>query len=274
MFDRKDAFLDLGRRVYGLAGMALGVIGLWWRDYAAVWQPIDNLVNLPDRTLLACAFALCELAAGTATLWRRTARIGLPTLAALHLISALGWLPRIAANLSIVGVWNGIFEQLALVAGGIVAYACLLPDASAWRAPTLRAGRSLFGICAVWFGLTHFTAIPEVVSFTPAWIPPGQLFWAWATGVFHVLAGVAILTGVQAVLASRLYVTMCVGFGVLVWAPILFAAPDKHFNWAGNAINLALVGAAWVIADSIFDRRHQRRLQQDRPPSDVAASVQ
>jgi hypothetical protein len=47
---------------------------------------------------------------------------------------------------------------------------------------------------------------------------------------------------------------MMVGFGVLVWAPMLIAQPS-HFNWAGNAINLALTGAAWVIADSIASRR-------------------
>lgn len=107
---------------------------------------------------------------------------------------------------------------------------------------------------------------------TPSWIPPGQQFWAWATGVFHVLAGLAILSGVLAVLASRLYVAMCIGFGVFVWAPILVAAPDNHFNWAGNAINLALVGAAWVIADSISNRRSRRGAQQARPLSDAVVS--
>jgi hypothetical protein len=44
---------------------------------------------------------------------------------------------------------------------------------------------------------------------------------------------------------------MFVGFGVLVHAPSLFADPHSHMNWAANAMNLALIGAAWVIAESI-----------------------
>jgi uncharacterized membrane protein YphA (DoxX/SURF4 family) len=85
----------------------------------------------------------------------------------------------------------------------------------------------------------------------PRWILPGQQFWAWATGAFHLLAGIAIVTGVQAALACRLLTAMMLGFGALVWAPALFAKPGDYITWAGNAINLALAGAAWVIADSI-----------------------
>jgi hypothetical protein len=44
---------------------------------------------------------------------------------------------------------------------------------------------------------------------------------------------------------------MFVGFGLLVWLPQLFAHPKDHMAWAGNGINLALVGAAWVVADAM-----------------------
>ena len=256
MFDRKEAFLDLGRLVYGLAGIALGLIGLVYRDFAAVWQPLENLVDVPNRAAVACAFAAVELAAGAATLWRRTARIGLLTLVALHLISGVAWIPRVLALPNIFGVWNGLFEQLALVAAGVVAYATLAASTSTWRARTIQLGCVLFGICALSFGATHFAHIPEVVNMIPKWIP-GQQFWAWATGAFHVLAAIAILTGLLAGIASRLLTAMFVGFGALAWAPALVARPDDHFTWAGNAINLALVGAAWVISDSISSRQTQ-----------------
>jgi uncharacterized membrane protein YphA (DoxX/SURF4 family) len=270
MFDRIEALSDLGRVVYGLAGIALGVIGLVWGDYAAVWQPIDNLIDVPDRTLLASVFAVCELSAGAATLWRRTARFGVLALAALYLICAVGWIPRIIGNPGIYGVWNGFFEQFALVAAGVVAYASLSVRAPAWKARAIQTGCFLFGICAVSFALGHFTAIPETAGFVPKWIP-GQRLWAWATGAFHLFAGIAIVSGVMAVLASRSLTAMMVGFGALVWAPALFVRPNDHFTWAGNAINFALVGAAWVIADQISRRRKQSESQHDRPPADAAA---
>lgn len=71
--------LDLGRHVYGLAAVALGIIGLIWGDFAAVWQPVD--ADFPHRRTLAYLVAICLLAAGFAVQWRRTAKGGLPVLA-------------------------------------------------------------------------------------------------------------------------------------------------------------------------------------------------
>lgn len=247
---------DIGRLVYGLAGVVLGIIGLVWQDFAAVWQPIENLgVGKAQRAVVACIFAACFLAAGAAAIPRRTAQIGVLALGALHLLSALGWIPRVLANVRVMGIWNGLFEQLALVAAGVAGYALLAPSSAPWRRHTIRIGCIVFGICAISFGVTHFTAIPEVVAFTPKWIPPGPTFWAWATGVFHLAAGLAIVSGVEALLAARLLTVMCIGFGVLVWAPFLASKSGDHTTWAGNAINLCLVGAAWLIADAISRTR-------------------
>jgi hypothetical protein len=32
---------------------------------------------------------------------------------------------------------------------------------------------------------------------------------------------------------------------------MLVADPSRYMNWTENALNLALVGAAWVVADSL-----------------------
>ncbi len=254
MFAQTTAFHNLGRWVYGVAGIALGVIGLTSRDFAAVWQPLENLGADSHRAGIAIVFAAALLSAGAATVWRRTAPIGFLALTGLHFISALGWIPRIVGNPGIFGVWNGLCEQLALVSAGAVGYASLLPLTSPWKARVAQIGRLVFALCAVSFAFGHFTAIRETTNFVPRWIPPSQRFWAWATGICHLLAGLAIGSGLQAVLAARLLTAMMIGFGVLVWAPMLIAEPS-HFNWAGNAINLALAGAAWVIADSIAPRQ-------------------
>ena len=150
--------------------------------------------------------------------------------------------------------WHVVGIRRAVCPGalpGSVAYACLAPRNTLWAVKTAQIGRFLFAICVVVFGLAHFFALSETTSMVPKWIPPGQRFWALATGVAHLLAGVAILTGILAVLASRLFTAMLITFGALVWAPSLFADPHAHFAWAGNAMNLALAGAAWVVADSI-----------------------
>jgi uncharacterized membrane protein YphA (DoxX/SURF4 family) len=184
----------------------------------------------------------------------------------------LGWIPRIIGYPGIYGTWNGFFEQLSLVAAAVAAYASFAPRTSIWMTRAVQIGCFVYGSCAVSFGVGHFTAIAETAGMVPKWIPPGQQFWAWATGAFHVLAGIAIVSGAMAAHASRLFTAMLLGFGAFVWAPALFAKPGDHVVWAGNAINLALAGAAWIIADVISDRRKQNRSQHGQL-SDGAAHV-
>jgi hypothetical protein len=43
---------------------------------------------------------------------------------------------------------------------------------------------------------------------------------------------------------------MYASFTLLVHLPMLFADPSSKTNWSENALNLALIGVAWVVADS------------------------
>ena len=101
------------------------------------------------------------------------------------------------------------------------------------------------------FGGAHFFNMNLTAPLVPKWLPPGQEFWGYATGVAHIAAGVAILTGVQARLAAILLTVMFASFTPLVQLPMLLADHASHFNWSENALNLALTGAAWVVADSL-----------------------
>lgn len=262
----RGALSNLGGRVYGLGAIALGLVGLAWGDFATNWQPVQT-VGIPNHGALAYVAAACLLSAGVAIQWRRSAPAGLLVLAVLYFLFATLWLPRVVGYPQIFGTWAGFLEEFALVAAAAVVYASLLPQDSAGSVRAARLGRLAFGVCAVSFGLSHFFAIPQTAGMVPGWIPPGQTFWAVATGVAHVLAGLAILSGVLAALASRLLTVMLAGFGALVWAPALFAQPREHMVWVGNAVNLALIGAAWAVADSVAGRRRETLGREGRGSS-------
>jgi uncharacterized membrane protein YphA (DoxX/SURF4 family) len=85
------------------------------------------------------------------------------------------------------------------------------------------------------------------------------MFWAITTTIALALAAIAMLSGRSALLASRLLTTMLIGFGLLVWLPAPFADPHKLINWAGNAQNLAITGAAWIVADFLSQGRSDSR---------------
>ena len=52
-------------------------------------------------------------------------------------------------------------------------------------------------------------------------------------------------------MAAILLTAMYASFTLLVHGPMLVADPSNHEVWSENALNLALIGAAWVVADSL-----------------------
>jgi len=149
------------------------------------------------------------------------------------------------------GTYSGVAEQLAIAAGGSIVYATRAELEAARAARRARAGQVAFAICAVLFGGAHFVYMNLTAPLVPKWLPPSQEFWGYATGVAHIAGGVAILAGVQARLAAILLTVMYASFTPLVHVPMLLADPSNHWIWNENAVNIALVGAAWVVADSL-----------------------
>ncbi len=239
-----------GRRVYGLGVMALAMVCLAWGDFD-LGQPVPK--NFPERTALAYAAAAFMLVAGASVQWRRTAAWGAAALTAYYaLIVVILMNGRVVlAHYAEFGSYSGAAEQLAIAAGGLIVYAATA-RIDATRATRLtRLGQLAFGLCALLFGGAHFFYMNLTVPLVPKWLPPTQEFWAYATGVGHIAAGVAILTGVQARLAAILLTAMYASFTLLVHAPMLVADHSSRLIWSENALNLALIGAAWVVADSL-----------------------
>ena len=238
-----------GWRVYGLGVMALGIACLASADFV-VAQPLPK--DFAHRSALGFAAAAFLLVAGAAVEWRRTtARAALALIAFYVLVVALMGVPAVFANRAEYGIYSSVAEQVAIMAGGLIVYAASARIDAARAVRLARWGRWTFGICAVLFGGAHFAYLNFTASWVPKFLPPSQEFWAIATGVAHIAAGVAILAGVQARLAAILLTIMYASFTPLVHLPMLLAHPMSHANWAENAINLALTGVAWVVADSL-----------------------
>jgi len=244
----------LGRHVYGLAAIAFGIITLVWHDFNN-WQQIRALGNVPHREILVYIAAVIEIFGGLAIQWPRTARAGAITLGSIYLIFALLWVPHIVAEPRVFDRWGNFFEQFSLVSGALIVYAWLGRNDSERSATTARIGYLFFAICVVSFTIEQLVYLSGTASFVPKWIPLGQMFWAVLTTIAFALAAIALLSGRSALLASRLLTAMLIGFGLLVWLPAPFADPHKMIKWAGNAQNLAITGAAWIVADFLSQKR-------------------
>ena len=233
----------LGRHVYGLAAIIFGIVTLVWRDFTT-WQQ-----NIPRGVIVVYLVAALELVGGVAIQWPKTARAGAAALAIIYTVFALSWVPRIVKEPLVYDRWGNFFEQLSIVSGAMIVYAWTSRDDSGRPAKISRMGYLFFGICVISFTLEQLFYLSATASLVPKWIPPGQMFWAILTTAAFALAAIALLSGHAALLASRLLTLMLIGFALLVWLPTLFADAHKLFSWAGNAQNLAITGAAWVVAD-------------------------
>jgi hypothetical protein len=260
---RRGALMRVGVSVFGIASVASGILDLIWHELEPAHQPLQAWGDhIPGMSTFAYIVAIWLIVGGAAILWRRSLRLGAAALTILYGIFVLFPLPRFVTaphflghRLAVYfGVTGNVCEQVILFIATFVLWRGLGAQGTLSGRAAL-AVRWTFGLCPVFFGLGNLTAIDTVVPLIPEWMPFGASFWAVLTGVAFVLAGLAIVSGVQDVLAARLLGTMLLVFSVLALTPPIFAAPRDHVSWGANAFNLTVVGAAWIIAEWLAGRQ-------------------
>jgi uncharacterized membrane protein len=255
MTEEKTTAKDLGRHVWGLGVMAIGLLCLAWGTFNP-GQPVPE--DFPARNVLAYVAAVFMLCTGAAVQWRRAATWGAAALTAYYSIVVVVLMNGHLAltHFAEFGTYEGLAIQLAITAGGLIVYAANARLDATAATRLKRLGLLVFGVCALVFGAAHFVYLNLTAPLVPKWLPPSQEFWAYATGLCDIATGVALLTGVKARLAAILLTIMFASFTPLVHLPMLLADPSNHWIWSENAANLVLTGAAWVVADSLAPSGH------------------
>jgi hypothetical protein len=252
--------IAFGWRVYGLGVMALGLTCLAFGDFNP-GQPVPQ--HFPARTALAYAAGAFMVVAAAGLQWRRTATWAAAALTAYYTLFVLILMngPLLLAHYAEYGTYESISMQLAIAAGGLIVYATTAnidevnSEVAAHLMRLSRFAQLAFGACSLVWGGAHFIYMTLTAPLVPKWLPPTQEFWGYATGISFVAAGVAILTGIHARLAAILLTAMIASFGLLANGRILLTDPSSYWNWTESALNLALIGVAWVVADSLPQRR-------------------
>src|SRR5690242_9944707 len=123
-----SASSGLGRHVFGVAALALGLTALTWHDY--------NGWHRPPYLIYAAGAAM--ILGGTAIQFRRSAKTGAVVLGAVYLVFALLCVPGIVTKPKIYNSWGNFFEQFSLVTGAAIVYARRLsPLSRRWSRETL-----------------------------------------------------------------------------------------------------------------------------------------
>jgi uncharacterized membrane protein YphA (DoxX/SURF4 family) len=227
-------------------GMALGLCGLgllsiFFRDFAMVWQPVP--ASLPHRPTYATASGLILLASGVLMAGRRTRAWGAALAAAFTFLWVVALhLPNALAKPLVLASWQSVCEPLAIAAGAFIA-------AREGRGGGGRIVPVVIGICFVVFGASHFVYANFTAAMVPAWLPD-RLQLTYLTGVIHVLAGLAVIFGVRPRWAAAVEAAMMSAFVLLVHIPRVAADPANRMEHTGLFIAVTLSSAVWILAAS------------------------
>lgn len=227
--------------VYAVGALLLGAVGIWFGDFAMQWQGVPKSVPAMPWAYVSGAI----LAAGGALILARREKPGAWVLASFFgfWVVVFHLPPTLTKAIGSIGAWNAPAESAFITAGGL---ALLAAHLGAARDKVAMVARLLAGASALVFGFAHFNYIDFTASFVPEWIP-FRTFWAWATGIGHTLAGLALLSGIRARLAASCEAAMMGSFVLLLHLPRVVAAPDQHVEWIMLGMSSTLAGAAWLV---------------------------
>lgn len=233
---------QIGRVMLACGAIGLGIVGILAGQFVTGLQPVP--ASLAESHLLAGLSGVVLALGGGLLLSPRHVRLG-ATIVAIYVAAWVMLLqpPRMVVHYANLAAWLGVAEAAAIAAG-----AWLLAGPA--RPALARAVEMLFGMTLLVFGACHFVYADFTAAMVPGWIP-APLFWAWATGLGHVAAGLAIIGDVKARLAASCLGAMCASFVLLVHVPRVLAAPDDGAEWKLLFVAMALTGAAWSVAAAI-----------------------
>ena len=262
--------MTIGRRVYGLAAIVLGVPALVFGSFGALGLAVPP--ELPAHRVLAEAGGAWLVLAGLAANLPRLAAIGSLALAAFFALCLLALhLPHAAGDPLTWVSWEAVAETTVMMLGGVLAWTWASPAGETRAAAVMRIARPLFGLCLMIFGTSEFVYVQFTAAFVPAWLPPSGLFWAYLTGACQIAAGLAVASGIKARLAAILLTIMYLIFGLIVHLPRAIADPSALGAWAENGVNLVLAGAALLLVDSLGRANTSVALAMPTNPGDRTA---
>jgi uncharacterized membrane protein len=215
----------------------------------------DYPERLPFRLLWIFALVMALTAAGACILFDLKGRkvaawtgVGLLTLVVVaHIPSQLA-----GQYAKVLGAWTNALKEMALAGGAWIAartHAAKGHPLSPWLERALPAGRYLFGVMLVLFGLDHFLYPQFVAALVPDWVG-AQMFWTYFAGTALIAGGIGIMVPRLARMAA-----LMTGVMILLWVPMLHiprAIADPYMNvgneWASVWEATAFSGVAFMLA--------------------------
>lgn len=235
--------MNLGQIAFAIGIIASGILNLASGNFYSPWDPIPKWI--PAHPALGSAYGVIMVLAGFGLLVKQTAMLSARVLLATLLVFLLLLKTPVLLSAPFVELsWLDYGEIATLVAGALAL--------AATNDAQLHAARYVLGAALIPIGLSHFYYLKVAEPMVPAGLPY-HAAWVIFTGVAHIAAGLAILTGFLAKLAAQLEAGMVTAFGVFVWLPPILEKPGDVSRWVPFVVTIAVANSVWPVASTISD---------------------
>lgn len=244
--------VPVSRIFYAIGLIGIGIQHFIFADFIPVILPYRP-AWIPGGPFWAYAMGAALIAAGAAIVFGIQARtVAVVTGCAILAVVMVDDIPaQLAGHPGSFSVWNNTFKALTMCGGAWAVAASLEgPKMPEWLEKLMPVGRFFLPITVAVFGFEHFIYAKFVASLVPSWIP-GSYFWTYFAGVALMAAGLGMITGVQARLASLLLGIMIFLWFVFLHIPRAIADPHtlKGNEWTSVMEALAFSGIAFILAE-------------------------
>jgi len=236
-----SVYLKLGRCLFAVAILAIGIIHIVTRDFPTGLLPVAAAV--PDREMLVYITGAALIIASLMILIKRLAYYGALLTGVIWLLMLiLVHLPKLIPNTHDGAEWTVAFEVIIMLSGAL-----LLAGTSNNKAVLM--GKWFFLSALVAFTVLHYVYLPFIAMLVPAWLP-GHLFWAWLVLIAFFAASVSLLFNQMVKLSQLLVAIMLLLWVLILHLPRVIGSPHLEPEWTSLFVALATSGVALLVAGS------------------------
>jgi uncharacterized membrane protein len=252
---------SLGAALFGIGLAAIAVQNFVASDFVTELQPVP--ASIAGRTALAYINGALLLAAtASVVLGFRVRLAALFTTLMLALWVVFLHVPKVIAHPNAGNAWTPALEIFAMAGAALMVTALSPHDSALSREWNVRLdgvgtiGLLCLAVTLPAFGVLHFIYWEYVASVIPAWIP-GHTFWAYFTGVAHLVAGIAIIISFApsfrrlAYLAASLWALMVGLWVVLLHVPRALAHMETRPEWTSLFVAITLCGGGLLMRQTL-----------------------
>lgn len=244
----------IGRSFLGIAMLAFGVELLMLGQFSLGLAPVPPWT--PGGRIAAYVTGVVLVIGGICIVTGWLVRRAAAALAFLFLFSAFVFhtqrFPGIVHN---GNTRTGAFEALALGSALLVLAASRLShgtsngaaDEHGWA---VLAGRLLFGVSLIIFGIQHFMYSAFIAALITPWIP-AKLFFVYFTGCVFIATGLAVLSNILGSLGAWWLGIMFLLWVVVLHGPLVAYHLHDQGQWASLFVAVGMSGSGFVIAGAL-----------------------